>query len=167
MAVQVDVCVACDEDGIPDSGSIGKWVTRAIEAVGAVAESEVSVRIVDVSEIQNLNRDFRRIDKPTNVLSFPAGKIDGFPTGEETPPLGDVVLCAQVVREESRQQGKAVGDHWAHLLVHGTLHLLGFEHQSDEQAREMECLESQILTTNGVADPYGVADPHGESPQET
>lgn len=153
MTVQLDLQIACDEGGIPGSDSITAWVTRAIEAVGRGSGFDVSVRVVEAAEIQDLNRVYRQIDKPTNVLSFPAGKIDGLPAAAGQP-LGDLVVCASVVSDESAEQGKAVEDHWAHIVVHGTLHLLGYDHETDDEAVAMESLETEILTAHGVADPY-------------
>ena len=100
-----------------------------------------------------LNHEYRRINKATNVLSFPAGEIAGLP-GEAPRVLGDVVICATVVSEEAAAQGKQVADHWAHMLVHGMLHLLGYDHELDAEAVEMEGLETQVLASSGLADPY-------------
>jgi len=111
------------------------------------------VRLVDTDEIRSLNREYRRKDKATNVLSFPAAAIEGLPT-DVAQVLGDVVVCATVVNEEAAEQGKAIEDHWAHMLVHGTLHLLGYDHEADDDAAEMEGIETRILTENGLADPY-------------
>ncbi len=156
MIVLVDVQQACDEDSIPEVVIVDAWVTRAVEAAGASHDVEVSVRVVDADEIQALNRDYRDKDKATNVLSFPAGPIAGLP--DDAPALlGDIVVCASVVDSEAAEQGKAVGDHWAHMLVHGTLHLMGFDHETDVEAAEMEALETRILTTNGLPDPYGAS----------
>ena len=114
---------------------------------------EVSVKLTDNAEVQQLNAAYRDKDKPTNVLSFPAGRIEGLP--DEVPvQLGDIVVCASVVRDEASEQGKAVADHWAHLLVHGTLHLMGYNHQTDVEAAEMEALETSILINSGLKDPY-------------
>jgi probable rRNA maturation factor len=113
----------------------------------------MSVRLVDREEIRLLNRDYRQLDKVTNVLSFPAGEISGLPA-EAAQLLGDVVVCAAVVCDEAAEQGKSVDAHWAHMLVHGTLHLLGYDHQSVADAAEMEGLEASILVANGLTDPY-------------
>jgi probable rRNA maturation factor len=118
--------------------------------------SEVSVRVVDVEEMQTLNREYRDKDEPTNVLSFPAGEITGLPD-DEGGVLGDVVICAAIVRAEAVEQKKALADHWRHMLVHGTLHLLGYDHMTDAEAAEMEGLEVRILTSLGVADPYNAS----------
>ena len=153
----VDVQLACDDPGTPDVESIREWVISAIAAVDIVSMGrvEVLVRVVDVDEMQSLNREYRGKDKPTNVLSFPAGKVAGL-TADESSVLGDMVICAAIVRDEATEQGKALADHWGHMLVHGTLHLLGHDHMTDAEATEMEGLEVKILTSHGVADPYRV-----------
>lgn len=163
MTARVDVQVASAEESVPAAEQIASWVNRAIDAAGDSAGLEVSVRIVDLAEMQQLNKDFREQNKPTNVLSFPAGKFDGLPGDTETP-LGDIVVCATVVADEARQQGKAEVDHWAHMIVHGTLHLLGFDHENDNDAVAMESLEIRIMTDHGIADPYAAS--VGESPKE-
>jgi probable rRNA maturation factor len=156
MSVLIDVQRAADEDSTPDDAFVAGWVTRAIEAARDSGDCEVSVRIVDAAEIQALNRDYRGKDRPTNVLSFPAGDVAGLPD-DEVSPLGDIVVCASVVRDESVAQGKAVADHWAHMLVHGVLHLFGYDHQSDQEAEAMEALEIEILGAHGIGDPYKAA----------
>ena len=154
MTVQVDVQNACDDDTAPEVPIVESWVVRTVAAAGAGHEFEVSVRIVDSAEIHALNSKYRSKDKPTNVLSFPAGKVAGLPA--DIPVLlGDIVVCASIVCDEAKAQGKAVEDHWAHMLVHGTLHLLGFDHETDSEAAAMETLETCILSDHGVADPYG------------
>lgn len=160
MNVQVDVQQAADESSAPSSSDISRWVARVLEATGYKAGVELSVRIVDATEMQRLNNEFRAKDKPTNVLSFPAGDIAGLPA-DAVVPLGDLVICESVVRAEAEAQGKPLEDHWAHMIVHGTLHLLGFDHEDDAEAADMEGREIEILRTHGVANPYG------ESPKET
>ncbi|MCH8248379.1 MAG: rRNA maturation RNase YbeY [Proteobacteria bacterium] len=160
MNVQVDVQVASKDESVPNADDISLWVSRTVAASGRGSVGDVSIRVVDEKEMQGLNNRFRDQDKPTNVLSFPAGEIDGLPTGAELP-LGDIVVCAAIVRDEAKQQGKSGASHWAHMIVHGTLHLLGFDHQKDTDAVEMEGLETRILTEHGIANPYG------EPPQET
>jgi len=152
---RVDVQLACDDPDVPDADRIREWVVAVLAnaELGPSKEYDVSVRVVDSAEMQTLNRDFRGKDKPTNVLSFPGGDVAGLPK-DESQGLGDVVVCAEIVRDEAAAQNKALEDHWAHMLVHGTLHLLGYDHISDEQAGDMEGLEVKILTTIGVADPY-------------
>lgn len=153
--IVVDVQFACDDPDSPDAEIIIRWVRVAVAEAGVevTGDAEVSVRVVDIDEIRKLNREYRDKDKATNVLSFPAGKIDGLPA-EAVQTLGDVVVCAAVVRDEAASQAKELADHWAHMLVHGTLHLLGYDHMTDVEAMEMEGLETRILATQNVADPY-------------
>jgi probable rRNA maturation factor len=155
MAVAVDVQVACDDPDIPEEVDIGDWIATAIEQSGQSPGDnvEVAVRVVDADEIRTLNRLYRDKDQSTNVLSFPAGDIDGLPANVGRL-LGDIVVCASVVAAEASEQGKTLPDHWAHMLVHGTLHLLGFDHEHDAEAVEMESLETRILVSGNVTDPY-------------
>ncbi len=110
------------------------------------------MRIVDEDESQQLNGQYRQKDKPTNVLSFPAD----LPEELQLPLLGDLVICAPVVAREAEDQNKALDAHWAHMLVHGTLHLLGYDHIDETDATEMEALETQIITELGFAPPYEI-----------
>ena len=151
--MSVDVQVASDAAGIPAAGNIRAWVQRTISVAGPGGDFDVSIRVVDAGEMQALNRDYRDQDKPTNVLAFPAGDAGFAPPGE-LPLLGDIVVCAGIVAREAGEQGKALGDHWGHMLVHGTLHLLGHDHQTDHEAEAMEALERDILSSLGIADPY-------------
>jgi probable rRNA maturation factor len=164
MTAHVDVQIAVDDESVPDTDDIVLWVGRAVRASGRTQDADVSVRVVDATEMQKLNGQYREQDKPTNVLSFPAGPIEGLPADAELP-LGDIVVCAEVVLSEAKEQGKAAAAHWAHMMVHGTLHLLGFDHENDSDAAAMEGLEIQILTGHGIANPY--AESMGESPLET
>ena len=154
-ALEIDVQLACDAPDIPPQADVRRWVETAIEHSGVDSGDaiEVAVRIVDSDEIQTLNRLYRSKDKPTNVLSFPAGEIAGLPDMAGRL-LGDVVICAAVVAAEAAEQGKLPADHWGHMLVHGTLHLLGFDHETSAEAAEMEALETRILATKSVTDPY-------------
>ena len=153
MTVQVDIQIAVEDKSVPESGDITLWINHALQASGRGGEFEVSVRVVDETEMQELNGKFRDQNKPTNVLSFPASPIDGLPNDTELP-LGDIVICAGIVRREAEEQNKAISDHWAHMLVHGTLHLLGFDHINDSDAAIRENLEIQIMTNHGIANPY-------------
>ena len=155
VAVTADVQVACDDPDIPAEHAFQSWVETAVAASGRAPEAgvEVAVRVVDAEEIRTLNRLYRDKDYSTNVLSFPAGDIVGLPA-DAPRSLGDVVICATIVSTEAAEQGKAVEDHWAHMIVHGTLHLLGFDHEDDAEAREMESLETHILASKNVTDPY-------------
>ena len=149
MNVDLDVQYAVAEDGdLPTVAQLKSWVDAAL--TGFVEEAELTVRIVEPDEIQTLNRTYRHKDKPTNVLSFPFEA----PPGVELPLLGDVVICAAVVAEEAQQQGKPAASHWAHMVVHGVLHLLGYDHIEDDEAEEMEALEIEILAGLGISNPY-------------
>lgn len=124
------------------------WLDGTI--LGFQQEAEVTVRIVDEAESNELNLTYRGKDKPTNVLSFPFEA----PPGLELPLLGDLVICRQVVEHEAAEQGKPLMAHWAHMVVHGSLHLLGYDHIEDDEAEEMEALERDIMQELGFADPY-------------
>lgn len=156
--VSFDVQIACDAPDVPAASEIREWVGAAFERAQFVADRdiEIAVRVVEEDEIRALNRDFRQQDMPTNVLSFPAARIDGLPK-DQPLTLGDIVVCASIVRAEAAEQGKSTADHWAHILVHGTLHLLGYDHVTKLEAAEMEGLESRILVEHGIADPYGAS----------
>lgn len=129
------------------AAQLQQWVVAALEEEAAC---EVSVRIVDLEEGAALNQQWRGQDHATNVLSFPAC----MPDGPQPKPLGDVVLCAPVVMQEALAQAKVPAHHWAHLLVHGVLHLRGYDHQNDRDAAQMEAKEVVILDRLGVDDPY-------------
>ena len=154
MSRRIDVQYANGTESTPDKGDIEHWVAGSIAAVDGDAGLAVAVRIVDADEMQSLYRDFGGQDKSTNVLSFPAGTIAGLPAEAEVP-LGDVVICASVVNAEALQQGKRPQDHWAHMVVHGTLHLLGYDHLEAGDATVMETLEAEILAGFGIDNPYG------------
>ncbi len=152
----IDVQLACDTAKAPARRVLSAWVRRALQAAGDEPEggAEIAIRVVDADEMRSLNRDYRGRDHATNVLSFPAGDIEGLP--RDAPRLlGDIVICADVVNAEAAAQGKAREDHWAHMLVHGSLHLLGYDHRQDADAAVMEALEKRVLTRHGLADPYG------------
>lgn len=151
--IVVDVDMACEGD-TPKIEFIETWVRRAVAAArDDDRPAEVSVRIVNEDEIRNLNRDYRQRDCATNVLSFAAGAIEGLP--EDTAiVLGDIVICAAVVANEAAEQDKTPENHWAHMLVHGTLHLMGYDHATEGEATAMEALEVSILAASGVANPY-------------
>lgn len=148
MSIILDLQLASEAKDLPDERQIQQWLDAAI--LPFQAEAEVTVRIVDEAESQQLNFDYREKNKPTNVLSFPFE----CPPGIELPLLGDLVICAQVVAKEAAEQHKSLSAHWAHMVVHGSLHLLGFDHINEEDATEMEAEEIQILAELGFADPY-------------
>jgi probable rRNA maturation factor len=150
MAYQLDIEVACEGVSLPPEASLQTWLSAALDAAQADPDAEVSVCIVDEAESQALNAQYRHKDYPTNVLSFPAD----IPAELGIPLLGDLVICAPVVAREAAEQGKTPEAHWAHMLVHGALHLLGYDHIDDADAEEMEGLETQILTRLGFPPPY-------------
>ncbi len=152
--VRLDVSVgyAIPRTGLPAAVSFRKWVAAALK--GRILEADLAIRIVDSKEGRALNRHYRGKDYATNVLSFPAERPHGLPKGVRMPLLGDLVLCAPVISREAREQGKPLAAHYAHLTVHGALHLLGWDHGDEREAECMEQLEREILTGLGIADPY-------------
>lgn len=145
---------ALPRNGLPTRPQFRKWVLAALTGAGRRFDSEVAIQVVDAPEGQAMNLQYRGKDYATNVLSFPAEVPEGLPEDFDFPQLGDLVICAPVVAREAAEQGKALNDHYAHLTVHGVLHLLGFDHIEDEEAEEMEALERVILASLDIADPY-------------
>lgn len=141
--IQVQRRVAAE--GIPSAASLRRWAEAALGS----AAGDVAIRIVDETESRELNQRFRHKDRPTNVLSFP---YDGETL--DVPVLGDLVICAPVVFSEALEQGKEPKAHFAHMVVHGCLHLLGFDHETDPEAQQMESRERDILSHLGFPDPY-------------
>lgn len=146
---QIDIESNSGSQHIPDTGLLESWISAALKSQH-LEEAEVSLYIVDEDESQELNAQYRGKDKPTNVLSFPAD----IPEEVGIPLLGDLVVCAPVVEREASEQGKSLEAHWAHMLVHGCLHLLGFDHVLDDEAEAMEALETEIITGLGFPAPY-------------
>lgn len=147
--VIIDLQIATENPAdLPTEQQIQQWANAAVRA--ETVEPEITVRIVDEAESHQLNLTYRGKDKPTNVLSFPFE----CPDEVELPLLGDLVICRQVVEREAQEQGKPLTAHWAHMVVHGSLHLLGYDHIEEDEAEEMESLESQIMRSLGFADPY-------------
>ncbi|WEN14567.1 rRNA maturation RNase YbeY [Rhodanobacter sp. AS-Z3] len=136
--------------GIPAANSFRRWVRVALHGAKRRKPVELSIRIVDADEGRALNLQYRGKDYATNVLSFPAE----LPPGVMPSLIGDLAICAPVVLREATEQGKSPRDHWAHLTVHGVLHLLGYDHLEDAEAEAMEALETRILAGLGIADPY-------------
>ncbi len=171
--MQVDISITCDDwlTDLPDAAAIATRVADRVEAGvrSLPAAAEVSLLLCDDGTGRRLNRQWRARDAATNVLSFPAADADdlaaGVPVGDRPLLLGDVVLAHGVVRREAAAQGKPLADHFSHLLVHGLLHLLGFDHETDNDAAVMEPLEIDILAGLGIADPY--AGSMTASPQQT
>lgn len=166
MMLQVDIQNASSCEHIPDDETFKRWVVAALKAAAnlddsalkntsqqekeAEKEKELSLRLVDEEESRSLNLQYRGIDKATNVLSFPCE----LPPEVDIALLGDLVICAQVVEREAQEQNKGPESHWAHMVVHGTLHLLGFDHIDETEAEHMESLETAIITALGYAPPY-------------
>lgn len=140
---------------VPEEARFQDWIGAAITATGECSKPvNVSIRVVDEAESAELNLGYRDKDYPTNVLSFSSDVPDAVVDMLEELPLGDLVICAPVVVREAEEQGKAAEHHWAHMVVHGVLHLRGLDHQDDAEAEQMEALETKILATLGIADPY-------------
>ncbi|RTE87447.1 MULTISPECIES: rRNA maturation RNase YbeY [Gammaproteobacteria] len=149
MSLELDLQIVSEQNNLPTDEDISLWL-RTFAEVMKLSNGELTVRIVDEKESQTLNHDYRGKDKPTNVLSFPFDSDIELPI----PLLGDLIVCAGVVAQEAKEQNKALHEHWAHMIIHGALHLLGYDHINDEEAEEMENLERQILAQLNIQDPY-------------
>ena len=152
ITAQLTVQYICTETTeLPAETQLQTWVNMALSCATISAKTwELTVRIVDTAESQALNQQWRQQAKPTNVLSFPFEA----PPGIDLPLLGDIIICASVVNHEAHQQHKPQLAHWAHIVVHGTLHLLGYDHIEERQAHQMENLEISILARLGYPNPY-------------
>lgn len=148
MTLRIDVQVGGTRSGLPEVAKLRHWARAAL--AGRRRDAEVSIRIVDAAESQALNRRYRSKDRPTNVLAFPAE----LPPELELPLLGDLVICREVVEAEATAQRKPLDAHWAHMVVHGTLHLVGYDHETAGEAAAMEALEAEILAELGWPNPY-------------
>ena len=148
MTLRIDVQVGGTRTGLPSVAKLRHWARSAL--AGRRRAAELSIRIVDAAESRALNRRYRGKDRPTNVLAFPAE----LPPELELPLLGDLVICRDVVEAEAAAQHKPLDAHWAHMVVHGTLHLVGYDHESDDEAATMEAAEAEVLAELGWPDPY-------------
>jgi len=148
MSVTLDV--QYEVEASPDEDDIRRWIEAVLAAEHNTADVELTVRIVGLDEMAELNTRYRHKTGPTNILSFPFEA----PAGVELNLLGDLVIAAPVVLDEARQQHKTETAHWAHMVVHGTLHLLGYDHQVAVEAEDMEAREIRILQNLGYANPY-------------
>ncbi|MEQ1546668.1 rRNA maturation RNase YbeY [Methyloglobulus sp.] len=145
---QIEVQVVFSSPGQPDKAQIQQWVDAALQ--GYDKDAEIVVRIVDVHESAQLNKQYRHKPGPTNILSFPVE----VPEGIELNLLGDLVVCAPVVEREAIEQQKLLTHHWAHIIIHGVLHLLGYDHIEEDEAEVMESLEIKILQALNISNPY-------------
>ena len=156
MSLALEVQVAVAMPGLPDTANLRRWSQQAVVADRGpdAAETELVIRIVDEAESASLNERYRHKSGSTNVLSFPFEPPPGMDV-KDIALLGDVVICAPVVLREAVIQGKSLQAHWAHMVIHGVLHLLGYDHQDDDSAAAMEDLEIRILEGLGFPNPYG------------
>ncbi|MGM0701400.1 MAG: rRNA maturation RNase YbeY [Pseudomonadota bacterium] len=146
----IDRQVALGAEGLPSQGELEAWIHAVLAHHATESRHELTVRFVDAAESQALNRDYRGRDRPTNVLSFPFEA----PPGIALPLLGDLVICHPVVAREAVEQRKPLSEHYAHLVIHGTLHLLGYDHIDEAEAEDMERLERELLAELAIPDPY-------------
>jgi len=145
---------AAATQSLPAAAKFKHWVTTVLK--NTMQSAELTIRIVDKNEMTELNSTYRHKNKPTNVLSFPFDMPAE--CRDETPLLGDIIICAEVIHEEAVQQEKTVEAHWAHMVVHGTLHLLGYDHEKNTDAEVMEAEEIKILNILGFNNPYHVSE---------
>lgn len=151
IELQLDVQLAIENDSnLPTEEQLILWATAALLNRTEYEEPELTIRIVDEDESQELNYEYRGKNKPTNVLSFPFEA----PAHVPIPLLGDLIVCKQVVEREAIEQEKTLTSHWAHMIIHGCLHLLGYDHIDDEEAEEMEGIEKVLMAELGFEDPY-------------
>jgi probable rRNA maturation factor len=158
LDLQIAPELAVNNQYIPDQQAIENWILATLSTANASGDNQLTVRIVDEAEIKTLNETYRHKSGVTNVLSFPFDAPPGvsIPLLEKLfgELLGDIIICAPVVQQEARLQHKQFVHHWAHMIVHGTLHLLGYDHLSEQQAEEMETMEINILAEFGIPNPY-------------
>lgn len=166
--LNIDIQVENVEDTLPEENEFKNWIASTLDQVRLQRHSEkgrtkkllkeqtveLTLRIVNEEEGSSLNQTYRGKIGPTNVLSFPFEAPEGLPDDLQIPLLGDIVLCAPLVKKQALEQNKAEKNHWAHLTIHGILHLLGYDHCNDEEAAIMENLEINILSKLGISDPY-------------
>lgn len=148
MNIELDIQIATQNSDLPSKEQFYQWVSAVLTPYNK--PYELTIRIVEQTESQQLNHQYRHKDKPTNVLSFPFE----VPEGIDLNLLGDLVVCADIVEQEAQQQHKTSTAHWAHMITHGCLHLLGYDHISESEANEMEALEIKILAQQGYENPY-------------
>ncbi len=151
MKLNLDLQNPTEESAIPEESKIHDWIVATLSFLNWQASSaEITVRVVGKQEIQLLNKTYRNKDKTTNILSFPFEA----PEYIESDLLGDLVICHEVLVEETKQQNKVLQNHWTHMVIHGILHLLGFDHIEDSEANEMESIEIKLLEKFNIDNPY-------------
>ena len=160
MNLSIDIQKACASEDSPDEDSIKRWVSAAIR--DERDECELSIRIVDEQESADFNQRYRGKSGATNVLSFPFDAV----TPEPLPILGDLVICAPVLVRDASEQQKTTTAHWAHIVIHGVLHLLGYDHIEDQDAEQMESLETAIMLVLDFPPPYRILDESSDDPIE-
>lgn len=153
MNVDIDLQIATDEteSNYPSVEKMTLWASTALTLGGRDTDCELTVRLVSSEEIHELNNTYRHVDRPTNILSFPFETPDGL---EEMPFIGDLVICKEVLLKECSEQNKTLEEHFCHLIIHGCLHLIGYDHIEDEEAQVMEGLEIKALAKLGFKNPY-------------
>ncbi len=166
FTLYLDLQAMVSSESLPEKEKIESWIRQSLVTEQAESnldsgienvckdEYELTIRIVAKDEIQSLNQTFRHKDKPTNVLSFPFEAPPDLPVEMQIPLLGDLIICHDVVVEEAMQQRKKIAAHWAHMVVHGVLHLKGYDHINDDEAEIMEALEIKILKSFHISNPY-------------
>lgn len=156
--MQIDLQIATNVGNLPTPTDFEVWVGAVLAVCNKKNDAELTIRLADNNEIQQLNRDYRGKDKPTNVLSFPFEPYEALMAyagdAAEIHLLGDIIIAPSVIETEVKEQGKTLHNHYAHMTVHGVLHLLGYDHIEDDEAEVMEGLEIQILQSLGIANPY-------------
>lgn len=160
VTVVVDIQIASNVASVPSELEIHSWLSQTVSTVckEEAVEFEIAVRVVDEPEGRDLNRQFRDQDKATNVLSFPLVDDPSMRNPDaDARALGDIVICGPLVEREATEQNKDPASHWGHLLVHGALHLLGYDHETEAEAEQMESLERELLAARGIDDPYSAA----------
>lgn len=165
----IDLQINSENDNLPTSGDFLTWAKAVFAESGKDDNVELTIRLTDNDEVQQLNRDYRGKDKPTNILSFPFEAMNIDPTllqaelqtayaGDaaqlDTPLIGDLIIAVSVMESEATEQGKSLHNHYAHITIHGILHLLGYDHIEDDEAEIMEAIEIKVLEKLGIANPY-------------
>lgn len=152
MQLELEIQRCSKSDDIPRDEAFRLWAETALD--GRQGLLSMTIRVVDEAEALGFNRDYRGKEYATNVLSFPAELPAGLPDDVRQSQLGDLLICAPVVAREAHEQRRPTNDHWAHLVIHGVLHLLGYDHQQRDEAEVMESLETVMLARLGIGDPY-------------